>query len=114
MNKVLYNVTVSVDEDVHKEWLEWMKEVHIPDVMRTGMFIENRICRVHAYEDGGITYAVQYLCRSMEDYNLYQSDYAGALQQKHTKKFGKKCQAFRTLLEILYEQKYPFADINPN
>ena len=35
-HRILYNVTVSIDKDVEKEWLEWMKKVHIPDVMRTG------------------------------------------------------------------------------
>ena len=38
---VIYNVTVSVDEDAHHEWLEWMQEVHIPDVMKTGSFVES-------------------------------------------------------------------------
>jgi len=114
MNRVLYNVTVNIDEDVHQEWLEWMKEVHIPDVMKTGLFLENRICRIHAFEDGGITYAIQYLCRSMDEYEIYQRDFAPNLQMAHTNRYGEKCQSFRTLLEILHEQKSPLADIFPN
>ena len=35
----IYNVTVNVSDDVHIEWLKWMKETHIPDVMKTGCFI---------------------------------------------------------------------------
>ena len=27
---ILYNITVSIDYNVHQEWLIWMKEVHIP------------------------------------------------------------------------------------
>jgi hypothetical protein len=42
---ILYNVTVSIDESVEKEWLQWMKEVHIPDVMNTGLFVSSKICR---------------------------------------------------------------------
>jgi hypothetical protein len=52
---IIYNVTVNVDEDVAVEWLQWMKETHIPDVMKTGMFLESRICRVLAEEAGGWT-----------------------------------------------------------
>jgi hypothetical protein len=33
---ILYNVTVSVDPEIHDEWLAWMKSKHIPDVLATG------------------------------------------------------------------------------
>ena len=35
---IIYNVTVNVDEDVLSQWLRWMSENHIPDVMKTGLF----------------------------------------------------------------------------
>jgi hypothetical protein len=105
MNKVMYNVTVSVDEAVHVEWLEWMKGVHIPDVMATGYFLENRLCRVHGFEEGGITYAVQYICSSMKDLEQYQAEQAPGLQADHQEKFGAHTAAFRTVLEILHEHE---------
>ena len=36
---IVYNVTVNIDADVQERWIEWMKEVHIPDVMATGLFL---------------------------------------------------------------------------
>lgn len=114
MNRVLYNVTLSVDKDIHHEWLEWMKEVHIPDVMRTGFFLENRICRIHAYEEGGITYAVQYICHSMEDLDEYQKNFAPALQEAHNQRYASKVVAFRTVLEIIHEHKSAIGSVNPN
>ena len=42
----VYNVTVSIDESVREEWLNWMKNVHVPDVMSTGLFTESRILKV--------------------------------------------------------------------
>ena len=36
---LLYNVTITVDLDVHDDWVQWMRDTHIPDVMSTGMFI---------------------------------------------------------------------------
>ncbi len=114
MNKVLYNVTLSVDESVHKEWLDWMKRVHIPQVMKSGYFLENRICRIHAFEEGGVTYAVQYLCMSMTDYEEYQKNAAPALQEEHNRRYGTKVAAFRTVLEIIHEHKTPLSDIFPN
>lgn len=99
---ILYNVTINIDEEVHDEWLEWMKEIHIPDVLATGLFIENKICRIHAEEKGGKAYSIQYISKSMEDYQLYEKEYAPALQKDHTKKYNGKFAAFRTLLEIVH------------
>ena len=55
---ILYNITINIDYDVHDEWLEWMKQVHIPQVLKTGLFIENRICQIHAEEEGGRSYSI--------------------------------------------------------
>ena len=54
---ILYNVTVSIDNSVHEDWLQWMRSIHIPQVMETGCFIESRISRVHGEEEGGMTFA---------------------------------------------------------
>lgn len=101
---ILYNVTVSIDPEVHDEWLNWMKEVHIPDVLKTGMFIENKICRIHAEEEGGKAYSIQYLLNSWDDYEMYQKEFAPALQEDHTKKYAGKFAAFRTLLEVVHHE----------
>jgi hypothetical protein len=114
MNKILYNVTCSVDENIHEEWLDWMKFVHIPDVMRTGLFIENKICRIKEFEENGITYAVQYTCRNRADYDRYQREFAPGLQAHHLQKYGEKVVAFRTVLEIIHEVRSPFVDVSPN
>ena len=70
---IVYNVTINVDTDVATEWLHWMKTVHIPDVMSTGLFLDNRICRVLAEEDGGLTYAIQYTAADMTTYERYKT-----------------------------------------
>lgn len=98
---ILYNVTINVDEEVHEEWLQWMKKVHIPDVMKTGLFIENRICKIHAFEEGGKSYSIQYLARTMADYERYQTEFATVLQEDHTKRYQGKFAAFRTILEVV-------------
>ena len=96
---ILYNITVSIDYNVHQEWLIWMKEVHIPDVMSTGLFLKSKIAKIHAEEEGGISYSIQYYLNSWENYQDYQSSFAEELQ----KKYGNKSVAFRTVLEIIYE-----------
>jgi len=102
---ILYNVTISIDATVEEEWLQWMKEIHIPDVMNTGLFIDNKICRIHAEEEGGKSYSIQYLAKSWSEYNQYQDMFALKLQQEHTLKFSGKFAAFRTILEVVHHQK---------
>ena len=103
---IIYNVTISIDEHVHLEWLEWMKAKHIPDVMATGCFIESRLARVHGEEDGGVTFAVTYVCTSESKLNEYQENHATMLQNEHTAKFNGKFAAFRTLLTVLEEFRH--------
>jgi hypothetical protein len=102
MKDIIYNVTVNVEEAIHDDWLQWMKEVHIPEVMRTGIFSENRIFKVLADEGTGThTYAIQYICGSMEAYEIYRDNFSAAFQEQTKKRYQDKCLAFRTLLEVI-------------
>jgi hypothetical protein len=99
---ILYNVTVNIDPEVHHEWVNWMKSKHIPDVLSTGLFIENRFFRVLSTEpEEGFTYSIQYFLDSIEQYEHYRSTFAPALQAEHTEKYRNKFVAFRTLLETV-------------
>ena len=96
----IYNVTVNIDNSVHNEWLEWMQTVHIPNVMLTGCFTENRMYKVLVNDDaGGTTYSIQYVCSTMKEYEYYRDIFAPALQAEHNAKYKDKFTAFRTLLE---------------
>lgn len=97
----IYNVTVNIDEDIHIEWLQWMKKKHIPDVMNTGCFVENRMVKVLHVNDEGHTYSFQYTFKEMKDIEKYQKDFAPGLQADVKQKYGDKFTAFRTLLEII-------------
>lgn len=97
----IYNVTVNVSDDVHQEWLRWMKEKHMPDLMKTGCFIDNQMVKVLYVEDEGHTFSLQYKFLEMEDIERYQKEFAPALQAEYKKKFGEKSTAFRTLLQII-------------
>lgn len=96
---IIYNVTVSLDPSIHQDWLQWMKEVHIPEVMQTGFFLDHKLCRVLVEDE--ITYAIQYTCESQEVLEHYQKKSASVLQKKHSERYNGKFGAFRTLLEII-------------
>ncbi|MGZ3865675.1 MAG: DUF4286 family protein [Bacteroidia bacterium] len=97
----IYNVTLSVDKSAHDEWLDWMQNVHMPDVMKTGCFIDCRMLKVLNVEDEGVTYSAQYTFLEMRDIEEYREKHAGRLQNDALEKFKDKFVAFRTLLEIM-------------
>ncbi len=97
----IYNVTVNIADDVHQDWLKWMKEEHIAEVMKTGCFVDSSILKVLYVEDEGHTYSIQYRFLEMSDIESYQKNYAPELQAKHSKKFKDKYAAFRTILQLV-------------
>lgn len=98
---IIYNVTIKIDKDVHDEWLQWMKTIHIPEVMETGCFIENKMCRILVDDEDGINYSIQYTAQNMANYLDYMNNKALTLQKKHTDKYLNKFVAFRTLLQVV-------------
>jgi hypothetical protein len=100
---IIYNVTVNVDDSIVDDWLKWMQEIHIPEVMETGIFIKSQINQVITEADTGYTYAIAYTCASMKDLHQYQVKFAPELQHKHVVRYGDKAVAFRTLLEVIEE-----------
>ncbi|WP_430965480.1 DUF4286 family protein [Spongiimicrobium sp. 2-473A-2-J] len=100
----IYNVTINIEEAVHDEWLGWMQEIHIPDMLATGKFSQAKICKVLVEEEnGGITYAVQYTTGSKEILQQYYEEDAARLRQDGLARFKDKFVAFRTELEIISE-----------
>ena len=99
---IIYNVTVNIDLDVETQWVKWMKEVHIPEVMATGLFLESRMMRVLANDEGGTSYAIQYSVADMAHFESYQRDHAPRLQAETEKFYDGKFAAFRTLLEVVH------------
>ncbi|RCS26105.1 DUF4286 family protein [Polaribacter sp. WD7] len=102
----IYNVTINIDDNLHKEWLTWI-ETHVSDVLNTGKFTSAKLTEVLVDEDmGGKTYSVQYTANTREDLDAYYKEDADRLRVEGLKKFGDKMLAFRTEL-LLIKEFYP-------
>lgn len=97
----IYNVTINIEESVHNEWLRWMQEKHIPEVLATGKFSEAKMSQVMVDEEEGVTYSIQYTTDSKETLELYYSEDAERLRQEGIQLFGDKLLAFRTELKVI-------------
>lgn len=99
----IYNVTISVDESVHDQWIVWIKN-HIPKVLATGRFLSAKLTQVLVEEEmGGVTYSVQYTAKTREDLDDYYKHDANELRSDSIKMFADKMLAFRTELRVINE-----------
>lgn len=98
----VYNVTIKIEHSIQDEWLQWMKEEHIPEMLSTGCF--NNAVILHLLEtddDEGVTYAIQYHAESKALYNRYIEQFADTMRKKGTDKWGDRFIAFRTIMQVV-------------
>lgn len=98
----IYNVTVKVDHAIVKEWVQWLKTEHIPEVIDTGCFTTATVLELlENVDEEGATFAVQYKTTRLEDYKRYLAEFAPEMRQKGLDKWGDRFIAFRTLMKIV-------------
>lgn len=99
---IIYNVTIKVTHEIAQDWVNWMKNEHMPDLMSTGLFTNYRLSRLlEQDETDGITYSAQYFCNTLEDYRSYITHHAELMRNKGFRKFGDQFAAFRTIMEVI-------------
>lgn len=100
---IVYNVTCNVGSQMAEEWLKWMQEEHIPEVMQTGCFTECKILKLltDADDNEGVNYAIQYTADSLEMYQQYRDQFGPILQAKTKEKYGDTVLAYRSLLQVI-------------
>ena len=108
---LLYNVTVKINQESESDWLDWMKEKHIPDVLATGQFKGARLCQL-SNNDGEeeSTYVIQYYCESQGKLDRYFNEFAAGLRDEHNQRYKDHFVAWRTVMEVLKEFTIPAKD----
>ncbi|HMJ69684.1 MAG TPA: DUF4286 family protein [Cyclobacteriaceae bacterium] len=97
---IIYNVTCSVDREIADEWISWMKDKHIPELLNTGLFFEYRIFKVLDHNDTAtLSFAVQYYSKSMDHIDEYLQKHATRLRSDVQNRYGDRVVSYRTLLE---------------
>ncbi|MEO1012908.1 MAG: DUF4286 family protein [Bacteroidota bacterium] len=100
----IYNITTNIDTSAHDQWLLWMKETHIPDVLATGKFLNAKMSRVLVVEEmEGTTYSVQFTTTDRDTLKRYYKEDAPRLREEAQRLFPNKFVSFRTELEIIGE-----------
>ncbi len=99
---IIYNITYAVPHELYEDWMNWMKTVHIPEIMSTGHFAHFQIMQLMDVDQTeGLTMAVQFHAPSEKSYNSYITECAPALRLKASGKWGDKIPGFRSKLKIV-------------
>jgi hypothetical protein len=98
----IYNVTTHVHWSIHEDWVQWMQQQHMPDMIATGCFEKYQLVRLlETDETEGPTYAVQYFSHTKDDITRYTEIHAPQLREESLKKWGDKFIAFRSLMQVV-------------
>ena len=96
---IIYSVTVTIEAAIVREWLDWMRRVHVPDVLRTGCFTGATIYKMLEPTSDEQTYVIQYQCSAIAEYQRYRDHFAAALQKEHSDRFSGRFRGSRQILE---------------
>ena len=99
---IIYNVTTKVRSDIASEWLKWMKDVHVKEILVTGCFTDSKLVKLlEIDEEEGPTYALQLFADSKAIYNQYVEKFAGKMRQQAFDKWGDKFISIRSVMQIV-------------
>ncbi|MFC0183073.1 protein of unknown function [Pseudarcicella hirudinis] len=97
---LLYNITYSIDENIHTQFIEWMKENHLKEVSAISFLQNCTILKLLTeIDNGGVTYTFQYRFTSMDSFDIFQNEYEDDLRNKVHQKFKGSFVDFASLLE---------------
>lgn len=97
---LIFNTTLHVDDSVHDECLEYLKENYIPCAVSDGLLTEPALARIDSlHEVSGISYAVQFKTLNKNTLNKWAENTGSKLQRELGDKFGNKVSGFSTILE---------------
>ncbi|MEL7122507.1 MAG: DUF4286 family protein [Bacteroidota bacterium] len=100
----LYNLTIKIEKDMIEEWLPWMSNSFIPQVLSTIDFDAHKFCRLISHPDlDGETFALQLFTNKQEVLNDFHENHESKLQTILFQKFGNRLVFFPTVMEIISE-----------
>lgn len=98
---LIYNTTFQVDDEIHDNFIIWIKESYIPQVMEHGTLKAPRICKVLSHREEGSSYSLQWEVESSGLLHRWHMEQGLKLNEELTKIFANKVIGFPTLMEVI-------------
>jgi len=96
---IIYNVTTIIEDGIHEEYVKYMKEVHMPEVMSTEKFTDCQLLFLGEPITEGVTYCAQYMAKDAENLADYRMNFLPKLEQDLQQKFPNKLVSFASVLK---------------
>ena len=98
---IIYNETVIIEEATHREWLRWMQQEQIPNIMATGCFTSHQMLTVLDSPNEGVTYCIQFHTDTIDNINRYYELYLQDFHNRLNQRFENRFVMFNTLMETV-------------
>lgn len=99
---IIYSVTYAIEDQLEFEWVNFMKDSFIPNVMDSGYFEEYIFTKVLAQEGTDTAYNIQYQCFNHEKLNLFIANVQQELDAMMHQKYNGRFASFFTKLEKIH------------
>lgn len=98
---LIYNTTFQVDDEIHDNFLIWIKESYMTEVQSHGALQSPRLCRILSHRDGGSSYSLQWEVESSGVLHRWHMEQGIRLNDELTNIFKDKVIGFPTLMEVI-------------
>ena len=96
---LIYQVQIEIEPSIEKDWLDYMKRKHVPDVLATGLIVTHQVWRVSDSEKPIFHY--NYYFKDESAYQQYNEEFAPVLRAEPMEKFNGKFTARRTFYTLI-------------
>lgn len=97
---IIYSITYTVDSGLEQEWLTWIKETHIPRIMRSRRFTRYTLQQlIDPVEKDKKVFNLQFHAAQGDDLNKFLVEDAEIYLGAHDERFGEQVVTFDTVME---------------
>jgi hypothetical protein len=99
---LIVNTTYQVSEDCLTDWLFWVKNEYIPEVIKTELLVKPRLSKLMVEaEPGNVSYALQFEVDTLDVLENWFERYGTEMQTVMGNRFRDKVMGFTTLMEVV-------------
>jgi hypothetical protein len=100
-NMLIYNITFQVDDEVHDNFLIWIKEYYIPEIQKNDILKAPRLCRILSHHEDGNAYSLQWEVESSGLLHRWYLEQGTLFTDELAKTFKDRVVGLPTLMEIV-------------
>ena len=98
---LIYNTTFHIEDNVHNNFIIWLKECYIPEVNKSGILKSPKLCKILSHHDEGSAYSLQWEVENSATLHRWHLEQGVHLQAELIKIFKNQVVGFPTLMEII-------------